>query len=303
MSQELYCYINGKTVKESQAVVSPFDRGFLWGDGVYEITPCFNRRLFRLKEHLDRLYRSLRYVRIDLGMSQEEIEKLTLDLLNKNLPLLAEESVYRVGHWVTRGTDSPSMTARSAGPPTLFIFWRPVAVEAAVRNIAEGVKLAIVHTRRVPPQCIEARAKVTSKLNQILAELDADAVNSLSLMLDIYGNVAENSTANFFIVKEGVIWTPPAQNILEGITRSVAFELCSRLKIPLEERHITLYDLAQSEEFFLTSSATCITPVREVQGIRPSAPVPGPVTKRLISAFIEETGFDFSKRLRDPAKP
>jgi branched-chain amino acid aminotransferase len=292
MSQELYCYINGKVVKESQAVISPFDRGFLWGDGVYEVTPCFNRRLYRLKEHLDRLYRSLRYVRIDLGMGQEEVEKLTLDLLNKNLPFLAEESVYRVGHWVTRGADSPSMAARAAGPPTLFIFWRPVALEGVARNIAEGIKLAIVPTRRVPPQCIEPRAKVTSKLNQILAELDADAVNSISLMLDIYGNIAENSTANFFIVKQGVIWTPPAQNILEGITRSVVFELSSRLKISLEERHITLYDLAQSEELFLTSSATCVTPVREVQGIRPSFPVPGPVTKRLISAFIEETGFD-----------
>lgn len=295
MVQELYCYLNGKIVKESQAVLSPFDRGFLWGDGVYEITPCFNRRLYRLKDHLDRLYRSLRYVRIDLGMSQEEIEKLTLDLMKMNIPLLAEESVYRVGHWVTRGMDAPSMAARAAGPPTLFVFWRPVAIEAVERNLAQGVMLAIVPTRRVPPQCLETRAKVTSRLNQILAELEADAVNSLSLMLDIYGNVAENSIANFFIVKKGVLWTPPAQNILEGITRGVVFELSSRLKISLEERHFSLYDLAQSEEFFITSSATCVTPVREVNGIRPSSPVPGPVTKRLIRAFAEETGFDLLK--------
>lgn len=295
MSQELYCYLNGKVVKEGQAVLSPFDRGFLWGDGVYEITPCFNRRLYRLKDHLDRLYRSLRYVRIDLGMSQEEIEKLTLDLQAMNLPHLAEKSVYRVGHWVTRGMDTPSMAARAAGPPTLFIFWRPVATEAIERSLVEGVTLAIVPTRRVPPQCLETRAKVTSKLNQILAELEADALNSLSLMLDIYGNVAENSIANFFIVKRGVLWTPPAQNILEGITRSVIFELSSRLKISLEERHFSLYDLAQSEEFFITSSATCVTPVREVNGIRPSSPVPGPVTKRLMRAFAEETGFDLFK--------
>jgi branched-chain amino acid aminotransferase len=295
MPQELYCYLNGKVMKESQAVVSPFDRGFLWGDGVYEITPCFNRRLYRLKEHLDRLYRSLRYVRIDLGMTQEEIEKLTLDLQAMNLPHLAEKSVYRVGHWVTRGMDTPGMTARAAGPPTLFIFWRPVATEAVKRNLTEGVKLAIVPTRRIPPPCLEPRAKVTSKLNQILAELEADAMNSLSLMLDIDGNVAENSIANFFIVKKGVLWTPPAQNILEGVTRSVVFELSSRLSLSFEERHLSLYDLAQSEEFFITSSATCVTPVREVSGIRPSSPVPGPVTKRLIRAFAEETGFDLFK--------
>jgi len=295
MVQELYCHLNGKIVKESQAVLSPFDRGFLWGDGVYEITPCFNRRLYRLKDHLDRLYRSLRYVRIDLGMNQQEIEKLTLDLMKMNFPLLAEESVYRVGHWVTRGMDTPSMAARAAGPPTLFVFWRPVAMEAVERNLTEGVMLAIVPTRRVPPPCLETRAKVTSRLNQILAELEADAMNSLSLMLDIHGNVAENAIANFFIVKRGVLWTPPAQNILEGVTRTVVFELSSRLKISLEERHLSLYDLAQSEEFFITSSATCVTPVREVNGIRPSSPVPGPVTKRLMKAFAEETGFDLFK--------
>jgi len=290
MPQQLYCYLNGKVVREGEAVVSPFDRGFLWGDGVYEVTPCFNRRLYRLKEHLDRLYRSLRYVRIDLGMGQEELERLTLDLQAMNSPHLAEESVYRVGHWVTRGMDTPSMAARAAGPPTLFVFWRPVATEAIERSLAGGVALTIVPTRRVPPQCLEARAKVTSRLNQILAELEADATNSLSLMLDIHGNVAENSIANFFIVKRGVLWTPPAQNILEGITRSVVFELSSRQGLSLEERHFSLYDLAQSDEFFITSSATCVTPVREVNGIRPLSPVPGPVTKRLMRAFAEETG-------------
>jgi branched-chain amino acid aminotransferase len=298
MSPELYCYLNGNVVKESQAMISPFDRGFLWGDGVYEVTPCFNRRFFRLTDHLDRLYRSLRYVRVDIGIDQKEMEKLTLDLLAKNLPLLPERSVYRVGHWITRGMDTPDMAARSAGPPTLFVFWRAVDAKAASKRISEGVKLSIVPTRRVPPQCVETRAKVTSKMNQILAELDADSVNSLSLMLDIHGRVAENAVANFFMVRDGVLWTPPAENILEGITRMVVFELAVRLKIPIEERHFTFYDLAQSDEFFLTSSATCVAPVTEVQGIRPRLSVPGPLTNRLIKAFSEETGFDFLRDMK-----
>jgi len=297
MIRELYCYLNGQIVPESQAAISPFDRGFLWGDGVYEITPCFNRKIYRLRDHLGRLYRSLRYVRIDFKTSREDLETLTLDLMERNLPHMAEEGVYRLGHWVTRGMDTPSMAARAAGPPTLFIFFRPVAVEAVARNYEEGIKLSIVPTRRVPPQCLEARAKVTSKLNQIMAELDADAMSTVSLMLDIYGYVAENSTANFFMVKEGVIWTPPVQNILEGITRKAVLELASRLKIPLEEKLFTFYDLAQAEEFFITSSATCVTPVREVHGIRPTSSVPGPVAQRLMSAFVDETGFDFAKYL------
>ena len=295
MIRELYCYLNGQIVPESQAAISPFDRGFLWGDGVYEITPCFNRKIYRLRDHLGRLYRSLRYVRIDFKTSREDLETLTLDLMERNLPHMAEEGVYRLGHWVTRGMDTPSMAARAAGPPTLFIFFRPVAVDAIARNYEEGIKLSIVPTRRVPPQCLEARAKVTSKLNQIMAELDADAMSTVSLMLDIYGHVAENSTANFFMVKEGVIWTPPIQNILEGITRKVVLELASRLKIPLQERLFTFYDLAQAEEFFLTSSVTCVTPVREVHGIRPTSSVPGPIAQQLMRAFVEETGFDFAK--------
>jgi len=302
MSQELYCYLNGKLLKESEAAISPFDRGFLWGDGVYEITPCFNRSFYRLTDHLSRLNRSLRYLRIDLRMSQEEIENLTADLLDKNSPHMGEESIFRVGHWVTRGLDTPSMAARASGPPTLFIFFRPVDQEAVARNLLEGVKLSIVPTRRTPPQCVDTRAKVTSKVNQILAELDADAVNTLSLMLDIHGRVTENAIANFFIVKKGVLWTPPAENILEGVTRNVVFELSSRLNLPIEERHFTFYDLTQCEEFFLTSSATCVTPVREVHGIESLSPVPGPVTERLIRAFAEETGFNFSRFLVGESK-
>jgi branched-chain amino acid aminotransferase len=303
MSGELFIYLNGDIVEENQARISPFDRGFLWGDGVYEVTPCFNRHLYRLSDHLDRLCRSLRYVRIDPGMKREDIERVTLDLLEANYQRLEKEGVCRVGHWVTRGMDSPSMVARDAGPATVCIFFRPMEVKKVTKSYKEGVRLTVVPTRRTPPECVETRAKVTSKLNQILAELDADELNSLSLMLDIYGNVAENSVANFFIVRDGMLWTPPERNILEGITRKVVFELALRLRIPLEERNFTIYDIAQADEFFLTSSAICAMPVREVDGFHPKASVPGPITQRLIEAFIEETGFDFSTYGATQIKP
>jgi branched-chain amino acid aminotransferase len=293
MSRERYVYLNGQMIEENQVRISPFDRGFLWGDGVYEITPCFNRHLYRLADHLERLYRSLRYVRIDPGMDRTEMEKATLALLEANVPHLEEESIYKVGHWVTRGMDNPSMAAREAGPPTVFIFWRPVNIGPVAKMYVEGVRLVIVPTRRVPPQSVETRAKITSKMNQILAELEADVHGALSLMLDVDGNVAENAIANFFIVRNGVLWTPPERNVLEGITRKVVFELATKLGLPYEERNFTIYDLAQAEEFFLTTSASCALPVREVDGYRPKAPVPGPITQRLMKAFVEETGFNF----------
>jgi branched-chain amino acid aminotransferase len=191
--------------------------------------------------------------------------------------------------------DTPSMAARDAGPATVFIFFSPVRVESLAAKYTEGVRLTVVPTRRVPPQCVETRAKTTSKMNQILAELDADVSGKLSLMLDVDGNVAENSIANFFIVRDGVLWTPPDRNILEGITRKSVLELASKLGIPFAERNFTIYDIAQAEEFFLTSSVSCALPVREVDGFLSRTPIPGPVTKKLMDAFVEETGFDFCK--------
>ena len=288
-------YLNGDIVETADARISPFDRGFLWGDGVYEITPLFDGRLFRLDDHLDRLYRSLRYVRIDPGMDQTAMAAATLKALAANASRLEPGGMYRVGHWITRGVDTNSMGALSAGPAMVMIFFRAVDVEAIARNQVSGLRLSVTATRRNPPECIEARANVTSKMNQILAELDAASNDALSLMLDIRGNVAENSVANFFIVRNDTVWTPPERNILEGVTRIVVFELCKRLGIPIEERDFTMYDVSQAQECFLTSSAICAMPVREIDSFRPSLELPGPVTSQLIGAFAAETGFDFAK--------
>lgn len=296
MARERILFLNGNFLEESEARISPFDRGFLWGDGVYEVTPCFDGRLYRLDDHIDRLYRSLRYVRIDPGMSPEEMKRSTLDTLASNAGRLEEGGMYRVGHWVTRGEDDISMGALSAGPATVMIFFRPVQVEKIAENIRHGIRLSVTATRRNPPECIEPRAKVTSKMNQILAELDAAADDALSLMLDIRGNVAESSSANFFIVRGGVLWTPPERNVLQGVTRKAVFEQAALLGIGVEERDFTMYDVAQADEFFITSSAICAMPVRQVDSFRPRESVPGPVTLRIIDSFAEETGYDFRVR-------
>jgi branched-chain amino acid aminotransferase len=276
--------------------VSVFDRGFLWGDGVYEITPCFAGRLFRLSDHLNRLYRSLRYIRIEPQLDREGMEQATLDLLEANATRLEPDAMYRVGHFVSRGLDSPTMLARDSGPPTVCIFFRTVDLTRYGRFLREGAQLTITPTRRVAPEALEARAKVTSKMNQILAELDADASGALSLMLDRDGFVTENSIANFFMVRDGALWTAPERNVLEGVTRGVVFELAGGLGLEVLERDFTTYDLAQADEFFLTSSAYCAIPVSRVDRFRPARGSPGPVTEALIDAFAKETGFDLRAR-------
>lgn len=293
MADEPLIYLNGEINAPADARISPFDRGFLWGDGVYEVTPCFGDRMYRLDDHIDRLYRSLRYVHIDPGMDEAAMAGATEALLDANRDRLGTDAMYRIGHWVTRGVDSASMRAHAAGNATVMIFFRPVDTAAIAHNHANGVKLSVSSVRRNPPECVETRAKVTSKMNAILAEIDAASRDALPLMLDMSGNVAENSVANFFIARNGELWTAPDRNILEGVTRKVVFELCERLSIPLVERFFTMYDVAQADEFFITSSAICATPVASVDAFVPREAVPGPITTRLIDAFAADTGFDF----------
>jgi branched-chain amino acid aminotransferase len=293
MTEVSLVYLNGEIVEARAARISPFERGFMWGDGIYEVTPCFNGKAYRLEDHIDRLYRSLSYVRIDPGFGPNQMLAETQRLLDANAALLAAAPQYRLGHWVTRGGDAFVPAHEAAGPPTIFMFLQSVKTGLIARNMREGICLSVATTRRNPPQCMETRAKVTSKMNQLLAELDAGARGALSLMLDLDGNVAENSVANFFIVRDGKLWTAPERNILEGVTRKVVFELSERMAIPVEEHLFTMYDVAQADEMFITSSGVCAMPVARVDDFVPKAPVPGPITSRLIAAFAEDTGLDY----------
>jgi branched-chain amino acid aminotransferase len=294
MPGDLLLSLNGRTMVEAAARISPFDRGFLWGDGVYEVTPCYDGVLFRLDDHLERLVRSLRYVQIDPGLSRDALRSATLDLHEANAPRIEPGEIYRVGHWITRGEDALSMSVLDAGPATVLIFYRPVNLAAVVRVHREGVRLTVVPTRRNASSAIEARAKVTSKINQVLAELDGAAHGALSLMLDADGNIAENATANLFIVRDGAVWTAPANNVLEGVTRKVVIELAAAAGLEVSERTMSMYDIAQADELFLTASTRGLVPVQSVDRFVPLQAVPGPVTRRLMALYKDVCGYDFA---------
>jgi branched-chain amino acid aminotransferase len=292
--QERLVYISGRVVEESQATVSVFDRGFLWGDGVYEVTPCFDARPFRLAAHLDRLYASLRYVQIDPGVSRDELEAVTLETHEANRDRLGPERMYRLCHFVTRGYDEPSMAARHAGPATIVMMWRPVDPAWYRTAFSSGMVANIVPTRRNTPPALEPRAKVTSKLNQILAELDADSVDAVSLMLDEHGNLTENSVANVFLVRDGVLLTPRTSHALEGVTQRAVLEYAERLGLPCRFVDLSAYDVAQADEVFLSSSAFGALGVRRVGRFEPRQPTPGPVTRAIQAEFFAEIGIDLT---------
>jgi branched-chain amino acid aminotransferase len=291
--------INGALVAESKATVSVFDRGFLWGDGVYEVTPCFDGRTFRLEAHVDRLYRSLRYVQIDPGMTQDAMVQATYDAHAANIPMIADDRVVRLCHFVTRGIDQPSMAARHAGPTTVVMMWRPVDPAWYRTAFTSGIEARIVPTQRNRPAAVEPRAKVTSKLNQILAELDADNDGSISLMLDEFGNLAENSVANVFLVRDGRLLTPRLNNVLEGVTQQATFDYADRLGIPWSFENLSSYDIAQADEVFVTSSAFGALPVRKVGRFVPQHSTPGPITRAIQTAMAEEVGVDLPELARE----
>jgi branched-chain amino acid aminotransferase len=291
--EERIVYLNGAFVPESQAKVSVLDSGFNAGDGVYDVTRTFDHRPFKLREHTERLFRSLRYTRIDCGMSVEEMEKTTLEVLERNKPLLRENEDCALWQVVSRGVRS-STGNRVSGRATVTVYSVIVNFPEFASFYVEGAPLVIPSTRRIPPQCLESKAKITNKMNHNMAAFEAKQVDprAIPLMLDIDGNLSETSAHNFFLVIDGKLCTPADKNVLGGITKAVIFDLAKQLGVEIVEGNYTPYDLYNAEEAFLASTSPTFVPVKTVNGAKIGKSAPGPVTVRLIAAWNKTVGMD-----------
>lgn len=290
---ERVVYLNGEFVPESQAAVSFLDRGFLFGDAAYDVGRTFAHKPFKLEAHTARLLRSLKYMRIDPRLSAEEISKLTLRVIETNLPGLDSRDDFTFHQRISRGlytTDNPL----AEGSPTVILYCQPVRFGAFARAYTEGIHVVISSTRRIPPQCIDPRVKIHNKANHILADMEARTADpkAYSLMLDVNGHLAESASANLFLVRQGKLLTPGKQYVLEGISRETVAELAGKLGIPVEEGELTVYDLLMAEEAFLTTTSPCLLPVGRVNGTTLPRQVPGPVTARLLQAWSDLVGVD-----------
>jgi branched-chain amino acid aminotransferase len=291
--EERIVYLNGAFVHESQAKVSVLDSGFNAGDGVYDVTRTFRHKPFKLREHTERLFRSLFYTRIDCGMSHEEMEKTTLEVLERNKPLLGENEDCALWQVVSRGVRS-STGNRVSGRATVTVYSVIVNFPEFASFYVEGAPLVIPSTRRIPPQCLESKAKITNKMNPNMAAFEAKQVDprAIPLMLDIDGNLSETSAHNFFLVIDGKLCTPTDRNVLGGITKAVIFDLAKQLGVEIVEGNYTPYDLYNAEEAFLASTSPTFVPVRTVNGAKIGKGAPGPVTVRLIAAWNKMVGMD-----------
>jgi len=278
-------YLNGKMVPDEEAVISVFDHGLLYGDGVFEGIRAYNGRVFRLAEHIRRLYESAHSILLAIPLSQEEMIKAVIDTVNANQ--LRDAYIRLV---VTRGVGDLGMDPRKCKQAQVFIIADKITLYP-VELYEKGLEVITVATRRNIAEALEPKIKSLNYLNNIHAKIEANRAGVLeALMLTNQGYICEGTGDNVFIYRRGELLTPPAYlGILEGITREAIIELAAREGIPLREVPFTRHDLYVSEECFLTGTAAEVIPVIEVDQRLIGSGKPGPITKRLIKLFRDLT--------------
>jgi branched-chain amino acid aminotransferase len=296
LTNQRAAYFNGKIVPESEVRVSIRDRGFKYGDAVFDMTRTFGHRIFRIKEHIDRFYRSLRYVRIDPGMGPAEMIRLSEEVLERNLHLIGKDDDYWVGQRVTRGVDQVTGETPSETGPTVVIETTPLPFKARAAYYRDGIEIVVPSVRRVPPVSLSPRAKSHNYLNMIIGEQEAKSINpkAWAVLLDVNGNLAEGIGSNIFMVREGVLYTPSERYVLPGVSRAVTLELAEGLGIEVVEGDIDLFDAYVADEAFVTSTSFCICPIRSINGNRMAdTAIPGPVTRKLMDAYVQLVKHDW----------
>lgn len=276
-------YLNGKMVPDEEAVISVFDHGLLYGDGVFEGIRAYNGRVFRLVEHIRRLYESAHSIMLTIPLSQEEMIKAVVDTVNANK--LRDAYIRLV---VTRGVGDLGMDPRKCKTAQVFIIADKITLYPE-ELYEKGLEVITVATRRNIAEALEPKIKSLNYLNNIHAKIEANRAGVLeALMLTNQGYICEGTGDNIFIYRRGELLTPPAYlGILEGITREAIIELAAREGIPLKEVPFTRHDLYVSEECFLTGTAAEVIPVIEVDQRLIGSGKPGPITKKLIKLFRE----------------
>ena len=285
-------YFNGDWMPYEDVKISPDDRGFMLADVVFDIARTFNGKPFALDRHIDRLYRSLQYLRIDCGIAPPQMSALCEEAVRRNAGRLDAAGDFTINPFVTRGAHGGGIA--NAGPATVCISVKPVSFASFAHFYTEGAHGVIARTRSYSSQFIDPKVKHHSRLNFVQAELEAADVDAAAqpILLDDAGNVSEGIGYNVFLVKDGVLKTPSDRSILQGISRGVIIELARRLDIPVSEEDLQPYDLYTADEVFFSRTSPRIVPVSRVDNRGVGGEVPGDVTRRLISAHSEMVGVD-----------
>jgi branched-subunit amino acid aminotransferase/4-amino-4-deoxychorismate lyase len=255
-----------------------------------------------LDAHLDRLFRSLRYTRMDIGLSKEQLAGISHELIEHNARLLDDTGELGLISFVTAGEHSAyaGMSGRPARTtPTVCVHTFPLPFELWAKKMLSGAHVITPSIRHVPPQCYDPKVKYRSRMHFYLADLEARRIDpeASALLLDLDGNVTETSAANFLIVERGTIVSPTTVNTLAGISRAMVIELAGKLSIPFVERDVQVYSVMNADEAFLTSTPYCLMPVTKVNGVPIGDGNPGAMSRRLLAAWSTEVGLDIEKQI------
>jgi len=274
-------WINGELVDKSQASVSVYDHGLLYGDGVFEGIRVYNGKIFQCDAHIDRLFASAAAIRLKVPYTKEQIVEAMEQSVSANG--IVDGYIRLV---ITRGVGTLGLNPFKCSSPVVFIIADQIAIYSP-EMYENGLDVIIAKTRRISPEMFPPSVKSCNYLNNIMAKIEAiDAGVPEAIMLNAAGQVAEATGDNVFIVSDGVIITPPVEaGILDGITRRVTMKLAKELNIPLIERAIEVDELYNADECFLTGTAAEIIAVRKVNDRVIGEGKAGPITLKLLEAF------------------
>jgi branched-chain amino acid aminotransferase len=296
LGNERVAWFNGKIIGESEVLIPFRDQGFLRGDAVFDMTRSFNGKAFRLEEHVARLYRSLKYLDIDPGVSPAEMASISEEVLALNRHLLGPGEDYWLAQRISRGVGRAPGDNWDHYGPIVIVDCVPLPLSERAKHFRDGIDVVTPSLRRTPPDALSPRAKMHQYLNLVLADREVKAQNpdAWAVLLDVNGNLAEGQGSNIFLVRDGGLTTPRERFVLPGISRQATIDLARQLQIPFEEKDLDLYDAYTADECFLTSTSLCICGVRSLNGRTFGAsPVPGPITQRLIDAYKKMVRCDF----------
>jgi branched-chain amino acid aminotransferase len=295
--KEELVYINGDYYPRSEARISVFDAGLMTGDTMTESTRTFRHRPFRLRDHLVRLSRSMKVARYPAAPEIDDLERITLEVVGRNLPRYGPEDDFWIVHNVTRGSfQSSNDPSRNRSAATVIVFTMPLDLTYWARFYEEGCHAVTPFSRAIPSEALDPKMKNRSRLGYTLCDLEVKLVDpdAQCILLDTLGNLAENKGGNFFVVSGDTVLTPTTRNVLAGISRDTILDLCRELQIRAVERDLQPYDVYTADEAFFTSTPYCIMPATRFNGLPVGDGRVGPVTRRLLAAWGSRVGVDIA---------
>jgi len=298
-------YFNGEFVPENEAKISIYDSALMFGDMVFEMTRSFNKKQFKLREHIERLYAGVKILRIPLKMTPEEMEQACQRTIDANDSLFAADDEHRLMIDVSRGLLGiyEGIDGLHKGRNVIIADFPLRWTVAGMGELFDtGINAVISSQRAIPATLLDPKVKNRSRIHYLMANIEAgqfEGNNNWALLLDPDGFVAEGTGDNVFIIKDGVVITPEGRNILRGVSRHyVIHELCPQLGLPCVEKNIEPYDVNTADEAFMTGTPFCMLPVTSLNGLPIGSGEVGRLFKRLLCTWGDNTGVNIETQIK-----